>query len=63
MVPLLQIQGREDQYGSPAQLAAIARQVRGPVATHLLADCRHAPHFDQPAATLGLITDFVQNGA
>lgn len=59
-VPLLQIQGVDDQYGSAAQLAAVARQVAGPVATHLLKDCRHAPQFEQPSATLALITEFVR---
>lgn len=57
-VPLLQIQGRDDQYGSPAQLDAIARQVAGPVETHLLDHCRHAPQSEQPEVTLDLIARF-----
>ncbi|MGD9600623.1 MAG: alpha/beta fold hydrolase [Gammaproteobacteria bacterium] len=58
-VPLLQIQGEDDQYGSVAQLEAIARQVAGPVDTHVLAACRHAPHVEQPERTLALVKDFV----
>lgn len=58
-VPLLQIQGREDQYGSEAQLAAIARLAGGPVDTHVLDACRHAPQFEQPAQTLALVAAFV----
>jgi pimeloyl-ACP methyl ester carboxylesterase len=58
-VPLLQIQGEDDQYGSAAQLEAIARGVRGPCRTLLLPDCRHAPAFDQPMATLAAIVEFL----
>jgi len=58
-VPLLQIQGEGDQYGSVAQLEAIARAVRGPCRTLLLPDCRHAPAFERPAETLAAIVDFL----
>lgn len=58
-VPVLQIQGKEDQYGTALQLDAIARQVSGPVDTHLLADCKHAPAQEQPSLTLSLIADFL----
>jgi len=57
--PLLMIQGRDDEYGSAAQLDAIERQVGGKVARIELADCRHSPHRDQPEATLAAIADFV----
>lgn len=59
-VPLLQIQGEDDQYGSQAQLEAIASAVGGPCTTLLLADCRHAPQFEQPARTLEASVDFVR---
>lgn len=58
-VPVLQIQGAADQYGSAQHLHRIARQVSGPCDTHLLPDCRHAPQFDQPARTLSLIAEFL----
>ena len=57
--PLLLIQGRDDEYGSAAQLDAIERRVGGTVARLELADCRHSPHRDQPEATLAAIADFV----
>jgi pimeloyl-ACP methyl ester carboxylesterase len=60
-VPLLQIQGEGDQYGTPAQLAAIARGVRGPCTTLLLPDCRHAPQFEQPQATLAASAEFMRS--
>jgi len=57
--PLLLIQGRDDEYGTLAQLNAIERQVSGPVERVELDDCRHSPHRDQPEATLAAIADFV----
>ncbi len=58
-VPLLLIQGEDDQYGTPRQLDAITRQAGGTVTTHLLPACRHAPHLDQPEATLDAICRFL----
>ena len=58
-VPVLQIQGAEDQYGSAAQLTAIARQVRSPVETQLLAACKHVPQLEQTELTLRLISGFI----
>ena len=57
--PLLLIQGRDDEYGTLAQLDAIERQVRGRVDRVELLDCGHSPHRDQPLATLAAITGFV----
>lgn len=57
--PLLLIQGRDDEYGTPAQLDAIERQAGGSVARIELADCRHSPHRDQPEATLAAIAAFI----
>jgi pimeloyl-ACP methyl ester carboxylesterase len=59
-VPVLQIQGEDDQYGTARQLDAIARQVSGPVETHILPACRHSPALEQSAITLGLISDFLE---
>ena len=58
--PVLQIQGVDDQYGTAAQLQAIAAGVSGPCETHLLEDCRHAPQFEQPELTLALIEEFIR---
>lgn len=57
--PLLLIQGRDDEYGTMAQLDAIERHVSGPVERAELADCGHSPHRDQPQATLAAIADFI----
>lgn len=58
-IPILQIQGRQDEYGTAAQLEAIERHVRGPVTTVWLDDCRHSPHRDQPEAVLSAMLDFL----
>lgn len=56
--PVLVIQGKDDQYGTAAQVEAIAAQVSGPVETLILADCAHSPHHAQKDATLEAIANF-----
>ncbi len=56
--PILAIQGLDDQYGTMAQVEAIARQSGGPVEILPLAHCRHSPQRDQPEATLAAIAKF-----
>jgi pimeloyl-ACP methyl ester carboxylesterase len=58
--PLLVIQGREDEYGTLAQVDAIASGVAGPVETLVLDACGHVPHREQPERTLGAVVDFVR---
>jgi pimeloyl-ACP methyl ester carboxylesterase len=58
-VPLLVVQGEDDQYGTRAQVDAIARQVRSPVRVSLLDRCAHSPHVDREADTLAEIAAFV----
>jgi pimeloyl-ACP methyl ester carboxylesterase len=58
-VPVLAIQGRDDQYGTAAQIEALEEQLYSPVETVFLADCRHSPFLDQPERTLAAISDFV----
>ena len=50
-VPVMVVQGEDDEYGTIAQVEAIEAQVPGPVERVLLPACRHSPHRDQPAAT------------
>jgi pimeloyl-ACP methyl ester carboxylesterase len=58
-VPMLLIQGEQDQYGTRAQVDAIARQVSGPVELVMLDECGHAPHVDRADATDEAIARFV----
>ncbi|MFN3957338.1 MAG: alpha/beta fold hydrolase [Tepidimonas ignava] len=56
--PLLLVQGEQDEYGTLAQLDAIAMQV--PHAQRcVLPDCGHSPHRDQPEALLAACVDFI----
>ena len=62
--PVLLIQGEDDQYGTAAQIEAIARQVSGPVEILMLADCAHSPHLSrQKDAAVAAIASFVSSVA
>lgn len=58
-VPVLIIQGRQDEYGTALQVESIERQVSGPVKALWLDDCRHSPFKDQPDATLEGLAHFI----
>lgn len=58
-IPVLAIQGRDDQYGTLAQIAEVEDRAYSPVDTLILDDCRHAPHQEQPEATLAAVQDFM----
>jgi pimeloyl-ACP methyl ester carboxylesterase len=59
--PLLAIQGEDDQYGTMAQLDAIARQAGGPCELLKLPACGHSPHKDQPGRVLGAVSAFIKS--
>ena len=59
-VPVLAMQGADDQYGTPAQVEAIARQVSGPSEALLLPGAGHSPHLDQPDFVIGAISRFLR---
>jgi pimeloyl-ACP methyl ester carboxylesterase len=61
-VPALVVQGREDPYGTLAQVDAIARGSGGSVETLVLEACGHAPHRDHPEACAEAIARFVAAG-
>ncbi|MGE0042944.1 MAG: alpha/beta fold hydrolase [Vicinamibacterales bacterium] len=61
--PLLVLQGLDDEYGTPAQVAAIEAGAAGPVEAHLLERCGHAPHRDRPDAFFALVPPFVARAA
>jgi pimeloyl-ACP methyl ester carboxylesterase len=58
--PLLLVQGRDDEYGTLAQLDRIEAGVKGPTTRLVLPDCGHSPHRDQEAAVLEAIVSFVR---
>ena len=57
--PVLALQGRDDEYGTMAQLEAIKKQVRGPCEVLELAECGHTAFRDQPEKTLSAVTAFI----
>jgi pimeloyl-ACP methyl ester carboxylesterase len=61
--PILAIQGVDDEYGTMAQVDAIAARAEASPGVELLklADCRHSPHRDQPAAVIEAITRFADD--
>jgi len=60
-VPVLIIQGENDQYGTILQVKAIEDECQAPVDTILIEDCGHSPHVDQPKLTIDAISKFVRD--
>jgi len=54
--PLIAIQGLDDEYGTMAQLDAIASQVGGPCELVKLPHCGHSPFRDQPEAVVSALS-------
>ncbi|MBN1577552.1 MAG: alpha/beta hydrolase [Chitinispirillaceae bacterium] len=59
-VPVLLIQGNDDEYGTIRQIEAIKRQVKGPVEVLNVPACGHSPHREHPGLALDAMTSFVQ---
>lgn len=59
-VPMLAIQGCEDQYGTLKQIESI-KQRASRCLTHIINDCRHSPHLDQPEKTLNIMARFIDD--
>lgn len=59
-VPVLAIQGVDDQYGTLAQVEAIVTGVGGSVEKQLIPDCMHTPHKEQPEVTSKIVIDFIK---
>jgi pimeloyl-ACP methyl ester carboxylesterase len=57
-VPVLAIQGHDDQYGTMAQIDEVVDRCYAPVDVLAIEDCRHAPHLDAPQTTLDGIAGF-----
>lgn len=60
-VPVQVIQGYDDEYGTLAQVEAIANQCAGPVEKVLLADCGHSPHRTQTNVVIDSVKRFVSS--
>ncbi|MEY2781079.1 MAG: hypothetical protein RL307_783 [Pseudomonadota bacterium] len=56
--PVLALQGRQDAYGTLAQIEDI--HPRGPIQRSVIESCGHSPHRDQPQVVLDQICSFIQ---
>lgn len=57
-IPVLAIQGRNDEYGTLDQISEIEGRIYSPLETVILDDCGHAPHLEKPDETCAAIADF-----
>jgi pimeloyl-ACP methyl ester carboxylesterase len=57
--PVLAIQGRDDEYGTPAQVEAIVKGAGGRADALLIEGCGHVPHFQAPGQVLSAIIRFI----
>jgi pimeloyl-ACP methyl ester carboxylesterase len=58
-VPVLLIQGVDDEYGTLAQVKAIEQGIGGPIETMILENCGHDPHRDQTELVLARTKEFI----
>jgi pimeloyl-ACP methyl ester carboxylesterase len=58
-VPVLIVQGEDDQYGTAKQIEAAEKDCYCPVEVALLKGARHSPQREAPEAALKAITEFV----
>jgi pimeloyl-ACP methyl ester carboxylesterase len=58
-VPILIVQGEDDQFGTLEQVAAAQRECYCPVETLLLPGVRHVPQREAPELTLKTVSDFI----
>lgn len=59
-VPVLVIQGEEDEYATAAQVDAVVSGVGGSVRALMLPQCGHSPHRDQAIATRAELCQWVK---
>jgi pimeloyl-ACP methyl ester carboxylesterase len=58
-VPVLAIQGLNDQYGTLAQIDALVSGSYAPVDVALFENCMHSPHLEQPQKTIDTVSEFL----
>ena len=57
-VPILIVQGENEQYGTVRQIEVAQEECYCPVEVALLRETRHAPYYEAPEATLQAISEF-----
>ena len=61
LAPVLMIQGRDDAYGTLAQLDRITAGLAGPHRRLVLQDCGHGPHREMTGRVLDCASSFIRN--
>ncbi|MCY4301095.1 MAG: alpha/beta hydrolase [Aestuariivita sp.] len=56
-VPILAIQGRDDQFGTLSQIDVVSQRSYAPVDTLILNACRHSPFIDQADAVVDAVAE------
>jgi len=57
--PLLVIQGKDDEYGTPGQVEAIIRKTGGPSRSLLIDACGHIPHLQAREKVLSEMVNYI----
>jgi pimeloyl-ACP methyl ester carboxylesterase len=57
--PLLAIQGKDDEYGTPAQVESIAGNVMGPARGSMIDNCGHIPHIQASEKVFAEMLNFI----
>jgi pimeloyl-ACP methyl ester carboxylesterase len=57
--PLLAIQGKDDEYGTPAQVGAIVGKVTGPARASIIDNCGHIPHIQAMEKVFSEMASFI----
>ena len=57
-IPVLAIQGKDDRYGTLAQIEEIKNRACTQINVEILDNCGHAPYREQPEKFLKVVTDF-----
>ena len=58
-VPILVVQGAQDEYGTLKQVEAVREECFCPVEVAIVADARHSPYRDAPQTTLAAAAGFI----
>lgn len=58
-VPMLVIQGANDQYGSTEQVTSIISKTSGHAHWEILDNCAHVPHSEAQTVVVALMSDFI----
>ena len=58
-VPILAIQGKDDKYGTMAQIDSIINNTGENTRSVIINDCGHSPHKDQEDAVFNVMHDFI----